>query len=125
MVRITAGLRRKPDESRLDLINRNATLFPRHSRRSQEARLLQERDRVRRLEPGRRPDCTAMKELDLPPQQVIGLGTVLDTTRLCAACVSASAWMCLPARLRSRSTASTATACPDQHVGPDRRPAAR
>src|SRR5579863_8104794 len=27
MVVITAGLRRKPDESRLDLINRNVTLF--------------------------------------------------------------------------------------------------
>ena len=32
---ITAGLRRKPDESRLDLINRNVELFLEHPRSGQ------------------------------------------------------------------------------------------
>jgi L-lactate dehydrogenase len=79
---ITAGLRRKPDESRLDLINRNVTLF-----RS----ILADLKKV-----GIRKDAIifvvsnpvdvltylAAQELGLPAQQVIGLGTVLDTTRL-------------------------------------------
>ncbi|MEQ9070174.1 MAG: lactate dehydrogenase, partial [Gimesia chilikensis] len=79
---ITAGLRRKPDESRLDLINRNVELFK---------NILADVKRV-----GTKPGAIvfvvsnpvdvltylAMKELGLPPQQVIGLGTVLDTTRL-------------------------------------------
>lgn len=79
---ITAGLRRKPDESRLDLINRNVELF---------RKILADIKRV-----GTKPNAIvfvvsnpvdvltylAIKELGLPPQQVIGLGTVLDTTRL-------------------------------------------
>ncbi|MEO2017574.1 MAG: lactate/malate dehydrogenase family protein [Fuerstiella sp.] len=79
---ITAGLRRKPDESRLDLINRNVALF----------RLIL--DDVRKH--GVRKDAIvfvvsnpvdvltwlAVQDLSLPCGQVIGLGTVLDTTRL-------------------------------------------
>lgn len=79
---ITAGLRRKPDESRLDLINRNVALF-----RS----ILTDLKKV-----GIRKDAIvfvvsnpvdvltylAGQELGLPAQQVLGLGTVLDTTRL-------------------------------------------
>jgi L-lactate dehydrogenase len=82
VVCITAGLRRKPEESRLDLINRNVVLF-----RSLLADL---------KKAGYRKDVIvfvvsnpvdvltylATRELDLPPQQIIGLGTVLDTTRL-------------------------------------------
>lgn len=78
---ITAGLRRKPDESRLDLINRNVVLF---------------RGILADLKPTVRKDTIvfvvsnpvdvltylAIKELGLPASQVIGLGTVLDTTRL-------------------------------------------
>lgn len=78
---ITAGLRRKPDESRLDLINRNVVLF---------------RGILAELKPTIRKDAIvfvvsnpvdvltylAIKELGLPASQVIGLGTVLDTTRL-------------------------------------------
>ncbi len=78
---ITAGLRRKPDESRLDLINRNVDLF------------LSILDRIRSV--GYRPDTIvhvvsnpvdiltylAAQRLDLPPRQVIGLGTQLDTIR--------------------------------------------
>ncbi|BET68906.1 lactate/malate dehydrogenase family protein [Opitutales bacterium ASA1] len=84
LVCITAGLRRKPDESRLDLINRNVALF---------------RDIVRQLnEAGLRKDAIvfvvsnpvdiltqlALDDTGLPKNQVIGLGTVLDTSRFCS-----------------------------------------
>lgn len=79
---ITAGLRRKPDESRLDLINRNVTLFrgiladlKKHGY-CKNAIVFVVSNPVDVL------TYLALKELDLPPQQVIGLGTVLDTTRL-------------------------------------------
>ena len=78
---ITAGLRRKPDESRLALINRNVELF-----RSILATIKQS---------GHKPDCIVLvvsnpvdvltylaeKELKLPKGKVIGLGTLLDTLR--------------------------------------------
>jgi L-lactate dehydrogenase len=78
---ITAGLRRKPDESRLDLINRNVDLF------------LNILDGVSKV--GYRNDAIvvvvsnpvdvltylAAKKLKLPAKQVIGLGTQLDTIR--------------------------------------------
>jgi L-lactate dehydrogenase len=79
---ITAGLRRKPDESRLDLINRNVALFrgilddlKKHGYRK-DAIVFVVSNPVDVL------TYLAVQELDLPPQQVIGLGTVLDTTRL-------------------------------------------
>ncbi len=79
---ITAGLRRKPDESRLDLINRNVALFQgilndlkSHGFRK-DAVVFVVSNPVDVL------TYLAVRELDLPPQQVIGLGTVLDTTRL-------------------------------------------
>lgn len=79
---ITAGLRRKPDESRLDLINRNVTLFrgiladmKKHGFRK-DAIVFVVSNPVDVL------TYLAIKELGLPPGQVIGLGTVLDTTRL-------------------------------------------
>ena len=78
---ITAGLRRKPDESRLDLINRNTDLF---------LSILSEVQKV-----GHKPGAIvfvvsnpvdiltyiAAKRLKLPATQVIGLGTQLDTIR--------------------------------------------
>jgi L-lactate dehydrogenase len=78
---ITAGLRRKPDESRLDLINRNVDLF---------ITILSQIKKV-----GHRSDAVvlvvsnpvdiltylAAARLDLPSRQVIGLGTQLDTIR--------------------------------------------
>ena len=78
---ITAGLRRKPDESRLDLINRNVELFRKilddvnqHGTKS-DAIVFVISNPVDIL------TYLAVKGLGLPPQQVIGLGTVLDTTR--------------------------------------------
>ena len=81
LVCITAGLRRKPDESRLDLINRNTDLF---------LSILQEITRV-----GLRKDAiilvvsnpvdiltyVAADRLPVPRHQVLGLGTQLDTIR--------------------------------------------
>src|SRR5262245_27039429 len=78
---ITAGLRRKPDESRLDLINRNVALF------------VQILDSIKAA--GLRPDAhvfvvsnpvdiltqLAVGRLGLPWSQVYGLGTMLDTSR--------------------------------------------
>lgn len=81
---ITAGLRRKPDESRLDLINRNTDLFVQILRDVRAA--------------GPKPTATvlvvsnpvdiltyvAAQQLGLPADQVIGLGTQLDTIRFCS-----------------------------------------
>lgn len=78
---ITAGLRRKPDESRLDLINRNTDLF---------VGILNEINKV-----GVKKDAivlvvsnpvdiltyVAADRLNLPASQVLGLGTQLDTIR--------------------------------------------
>ena len=78
---ITAGLRRKPDESRLDLINRNVALF--------------EQILVSIKTAGFRKDALifvvsnpvdiltqlAVVRLGLPWKQVLGLGTMLDTAR--------------------------------------------
>ncbi|QDU78880.1 L-lactate dehydrogenase 2 [Polystyrenella longa] len=80
---ITAGLRRKPDESRLDLINRNVELFKKilvdiksHGTKK-DAICFVVSNPVDVL------TYLAVKELDLPCSQVIGLGTALDTTRFC------------------------------------------
>src|SRR5205809_1264412 len=78
---ITAGLRRKPEESRLDLINRNVTLF------------VQILDSIKAAGP--RKDAhvfvvsnpvdiltqLAVQRMGLPWQQIYGLGTMLDTSR--------------------------------------------
>ncbi|PQO45791.1 lactate/malate dehydrogenase family protein [Blastopirellula marina] len=78
---ITAGLRRKPDESRLDLINRNVDLF------------LSILDSVKGAGVKKDAICfvvsnpvdiltyLAAQRLDLPLSRVIGLGTQLDTIR--------------------------------------------
>ncbi len=79
---ITAGLRRKPDESRLDLINRNVALFRniladvKSNGFKKDAIVFVVSNPVDVL------TYLAVKELGLPASQVIGLGTVLDTTRL-------------------------------------------
>jgi L-lactate dehydrogenase len=78
---ITAGLRRKPEESRLDLINRNVELF------------VSIIDAIKAA--GLRPDAhifvvsnpvdiltqLALRKTGMPWNQVYGLGTMLDTAR--------------------------------------------
>jgi L-lactate dehydrogenase len=78
---ITAGLRRKPDESRLELTNRNISLF---------------RGILNDIKAAGHLNCAkffivsnpvdiltelATRELDVPAHQVLGLGTMLDTAR--------------------------------------------
>jgi L-lactate dehydrogenase len=82
VVCITAGLRRKPDESRLDLINRNVALFRGILADVQKTGLKSSAIVFVVSNPVDVLTYLAVKELKLPPQQVIGLGTVLDTTRL-------------------------------------------
>ncbi len=78
---ITAGLRRKPDESRLDLINRNVELFLSILGQAAAAGLKREAIVVVVSNPVDVLTYLAVKKLGLPPEQVIGLGTVLDTAR--------------------------------------------
>lgn len=79
---ITAGLRRKPDESRLDLINRNVALFRGILGELKKANLRKDALVFVVSNPVDVLTYLAIKELGLPANQVIGLGTVLDTTRL-------------------------------------------
>lgn len=79
---ITAGLRRKPDESRLDLINRNVALFRGILADLKKSGLRKDAIVFVVSNPVDVLTYLAIRELGLPPAQVIGLGTVLDTTRL-------------------------------------------
>jgi len=78
---ITAGLRRKPDESRLDLINRNTDLFL--SILTEVAKASTKKDAVVLVvsNPVDILTYVAADRLNLPPAQVLGLGTQLDTIR--------------------------------------------
>ena len=78
---ITAGLRRKPDESRLDLINRNVALFTqildsiKQQGPKKDALIFVVSNPVDIL------TQLAAAKLGLPWSQVLGLGTMLDTAR--------------------------------------------
>ncbi len=79
---ITAGLRRKPEESRLDLINRNVALF---RGILADLKKLKLKDGAIGFVVSNPVDVLTylmVKELGLPAQRVIGLGTMLDTSRL-------------------------------------------
>lgn len=78
---ITAGLRRKPDESRLDLVNRNVDLFVTILDRIRQAGPRQDAIVLVVSNPVDVLTYLAARRLDLPPTQVIGLGTQLDTIR--------------------------------------------
>lgn len=81
LICITAGLRRKPDESRLDLINRNVELFlailgqVKSAKPKPTAIVLVVSNPVDIL------TYLANHHLGLPSRQVIGLGTQLDSAR--------------------------------------------
>jgi L-lactate dehydrogenase len=81
---ITAGLRRKPDESRLDLINRNTDLFVQILNDVKAAGPKSSAIVVVVSNPVDILTFVAAKRLGLPCSQVIGLGTQLDTIRFCA-----------------------------------------
>lgn len=81
VITVTAGLRRKPDESRLDLINRNVELFlsilgqVKAAGPKKDAIILVVSNPVDVL------TYLATAQLGLPSSQVIGLGTQLDSAR--------------------------------------------
>jgi len=81
LICITAGLRRKPDESRLDLINRNVDLFLDILGNVQRAGLKNDAIVLVVSNPVDVLTYLAAGRLDLPPSRVIGLGTQLDTIR--------------------------------------------
>ena len=81
VVVVTAGLRRKPDESRLELISRNASLFRRIVDSLGEVELAEDAVLLVVTNPVDVLTYLAATELGWPPRRTIGLGTVLDTLR--------------------------------------------
>jgi L-lactate dehydrogenase len=81
VVVITAGLRRKPDESRLDLINRNVDLFMGILDQVKSAGLKENSYLIVVSNPVDVLTYLAVQRSGLPWQRVIGLGTQLDTAR--------------------------------------------
>lgn len=78
---ITAGLRRKPDESRLELINRNVGLFKQILDSLKGVKLADGATILVVSNPVDILTHLAAKSGLLPESQVLGLGTVLDTCR--------------------------------------------
>jgi L-lactate dehydrogenase len=78
---ITAGLRRKPDESRLDLINRNVALFVQILDSIKSAGLRKDAHIFVVSNPVDILTQLAIDRTGLPWRQVYGLGTMLDTSR--------------------------------------------
>jgi len=81
LVIITAGLRRRPDESRLALINRNVALFREILGKAKEAGWKEGAVLLVVTNPVDVLTYLAVRESGLPPERVMGLGTMLDTTR--------------------------------------------
>ena len=81
LICITAGMRRKPDESRLDLINRNVDLFVGILDEIGRAGLRQDAIILVVSNPVDVLTYLAADRLSLPHRQVLGLGTQLDSLR--------------------------------------------
>ncbi len=81
LICITAGLRRKPDESRLDLINRNVELFLNILSQVKAAGPKKSAIVLVVSNPVDVLTYLATLQLGLPSTQVIGLGTELDSAR--------------------------------------------
>src|SRR5207302_7147373 len=81
VVCITAGLRRKPDESRLDLINRNVSLFRQILDSLKTAGLKKDAIIFVVSNPVDILTRLVIDHLKLDPTKTIGLGTQLDTAR--------------------------------------------
>ncbi|CAN5494882.1 lactate/malate dehydrogenase family protein [soil metagenome] len=78
---ITAGLRRKPDESRLELVNRNVSLFKGILDNLKTVKLAEGATIVVVSNPVDILTHLAAQANLVPQSQVLGLGTVLDTCR--------------------------------------------
>ncbi|MEM4407882.1 MAG: lactate/malate dehydrogenase family protein [Candidatus Caldarchaeum sp.] len=81
VVIITAGLRRRPDESRLELINRNVQLFIEILDNLKKTSLADGAILFVVSNPVDILTQLAVRDLGLPSERVFGLGTVLDTAR--------------------------------------------
>jgi len=84
LICITAGLRRKPDESRLDLINRNVSLFLGILESLKGVGMKREAIVFVVSNPVDILTQIAVEKTGLPASQVLGLGTMLDTSRFCS-----------------------------------------
>ena len=78
---ITSGLRRKPDEERLALVNRNVEMFRSILGEIKKQPLKSDTVLLVVSNPVDVLTYIATKESGLPADQVLGLGTVLDTCR--------------------------------------------
>jgi L-lactate dehydrogenase len=78
---ITSGLRRKPDEERLALVNRNVGMFRSIVGEIKKQKLKSDVVILVVSNPVDILTYITVKESGLPANQVIGLGTVLDTAR--------------------------------------------
>lgn len=81
VVVVTAGLRRRPEESRLELIERNAALFGEIVRSVQRVDLAPEVILLVVTNPVDVLTYVAATELGWPRKRTIGLGTMLDSLR--------------------------------------------
>lgn len=81
VVCITAGSRRKPDESRLDLINRNVSIFKSILDDLRAANLRKDAIIFVVSNPVDVLTRLAIEHLGWPAERVLGLGTVLDSSR--------------------------------------------
>jgi L-lactate dehydrogenase len=99
IVCITAGLRRKPDESRLDLVNRNVSLFTGILQSLKQAGLKKDAIVFVVSNPVDILTQLAVEQTGLPPSQVLGLGTALDTSRFCS--LIATALKLAPTQVRA------------------------
>lgn len=81
LIIITAGVRRRPEESRLDLINRNITVFRSVLEELKKVGFKEETILCIVSNPVDILTYIATLESGLPPQQVIGTGTFFDTVR--------------------------------------------
>lgn len=81
---ITAGLRRKPDESRLELINRNVGLFKQILASLKDVKLASDATILVVSNPVDILTQLAIESGIVPVARTLGLGTVLDTCRFCS-----------------------------------------
>ncbi len=82
LVIVTAGLRRQPNESRLDLTHRNVALFREILGQLAKLHLADHAQLFVVSNPVDILTSLAVRETGFSPQRVYGLGTVLDTLRL-------------------------------------------
>ncbi len=92
IVCITAGSRRKPDESRLDLINRNVSIFKSILDELKTTGLKKDAIIFVVSNPVDVLTRLALEHLQWEPARVIGLGTVLDTARFRSMIAAAKGW---------------------------------